>query len=133
MTSAETTSLVIFGASGDLTHRKLIPSLCSLYCKGRLPQDLNIVGVARRPLSDEEFRASLYQGMQDGGEFVAGLDEWADFSSRVHYVSGDVGSAENLASLQQRLSELEGTSAKAVNRLYYLALAPSLYESAVTR
>ena len=60
MTVAETTTLVIFGASGDLTHRKLVPSLCSLHCKGRLPQDLNIVGVARRPMSDDEFRTSLY-------------------------------------------------------------------------
>jgi glucose-6-phosphate 1-dehydrogenase len=49
MTPPGTTTLVIFGASGDLTHRKLVPSLCSLYCKGRLDRELYIVGVARRP------------------------------------------------------------------------------------
>ena len=129
--TSELTTLVIFGASGDLTHRKLIPSLASLYCKERLPQGLNVVGVARRPLSDQEFRDSLYQGMQDEGEFVADREEWQDFSSRVYYVSGDVGSAEKLEPLQRRLAEIEGDAASAVNRLYYLALAPSLYEPAV--
>jgi glucose-6-phosphate 1-dehydrogenase len=92
MTPAETTSLVIFGASGDLTHRKLIPSLCNLYCKGRLPRGLNIVGVARRPLSDEDFRESLYRAMREADGFVANAQEWSDFSSRVFYVSGDVSS-----------------------------------------
>ncbi|HZA23537.1 MAG TPA: glucose-6-phosphate dehydrogenase, partial [Dehalococcoidia bacterium] len=90
MSSSETTTLVIFGASGDLTHRKLVPSLASLYCKDRLPEGLNIVGVSRRPLSDQEFRDSLYKGMQEDGEFVASPEEWKDFSSRVFYVSGDV-------------------------------------------
>ncbi|HEU0021150.1 MAG TPA: glucose-6-phosphate dehydrogenase [Dehalococcoidia bacterium] len=129
--SAETTTLVIFGASGDLTHRKLVPSLCSLDCKGRLPQDLNIVGVARRPLSDDEFRASLYQGMRTGGEFVASPDQWRKFSQRIIYSAGDVGAAENLAPLQQRLAVLERGSHKTINRLYYLALAPSLYDPAI--
>lgn len=124
MSVAEDTTLVIFGASGDLTHRKLVPSLCSLHCKGRLPQDLNIVGVARRPMSDDEFRASLYQGIKDGGEFVASPDQWAEFSQRIFYSAGDVGSAENLAPLQQRLAELGGGPGKSANRLYYLALAP---------
>jgi glucose-6-phosphate 1-dehydrogenase len=131
MPSAETTTLVIFGASGDLAHRKLIPSLCSLDCKGRLPRDLNIVGVARRPLSNDEFRASLYQGMKEGGEFVASPDQWARFSQRIFYVAGDVGSAENLAPLQQRLAELERGPDQNANRLYYLALAPSLFDPAI--
>jgi glucose-6-phosphate 1-dehydrogenase len=132
MAPPETTTLVIFGASGDLTHRKLIPSLASLYCKNRLPEGLNIVGVSRRPLSDQEFRDSLYEGMQDGGEFVAGPEEWKAFSPRVFYVSGDVSSAESLKPLLGRLSELEGESSGRVNRLYYLALAPHLYEPAIT-
>jgi glucose-6-phosphate 1-dehydrogenase len=133
MTSPETTTLVIFGASGDLTHRKLIPSLCSLYCKGRLPQGLNILGVARRPLSDEDFRESLYRAMMEGKAdgFVANTQEWGDFSSRVFYVPGDVGSPEGLEKLQQRLFEMEGPSGEVAHRLYYLSLAPSLYEKAI--
>jgi glucose-6-phosphate 1-dehydrogenase len=131
MISSETTSLVIFGASGDLTHRELIPSLCNLYCKGRLPRGLNIVGVARRPLSDEDFRESLYQAMQEGDGFVANPNEWRDFSSRVFYIPGDVSSPAGLERLQQRLSDLENPSGSAAHRLYYLSLAPSLYEKAI--
>lgn len=131
MAPSETTSLVIFGASGDLTHRKLIPSLCNLYCKGRLPGGLNIVGVARRPLSDEDFRESLYQAMKEADGFVANTQEWGDFSSRVYYVSGDVGFPEGLEKLQQRLSDLENPSGESAHRLYYLSLAPSLYEKAI--
>jgi glucose-6-phosphate 1-dehydrogenase len=131
MPSDETTTLVIFGASGDLTHRKLVPSLCSLDCKGRLPRDLNIVGVARRPMSDDQFRASLHQGMKSGGEFMASPDQWEKFSQRIFYSVGDVSSAENLVPLQRRLAELEGRPGRATNRLYYLALAPSLYDPAI--
>jgi glucose-6-phosphate 1-dehydrogenase len=128
---AETTTLVIFAASGDLTRRKLVPSSCSLHGKGRLPQDLNIVGVAQRAMSDDEFWASLYQGIKDVGEFVAFPDQWKEFSQRIFYFAGDVGSPENLAPLQERLVELESAQEKAANRLYYLALAPSLYERAI--
>ena len=128
-TSAEATTLVIFGASGDLTQRKLIPALCSLHTKGRLPPGLNILGVARRSMSDQEFRASLYQGMKDGGAFVASQDQWEEFSPRVFYAVGDVSSKENLAGVGRRLDQIEGGQA---NRLYYLALAPSLYDPAIT-
>jgi glucose-6-phosphate 1-dehydrogenase len=69
--------------------------------------------------------------MRENGEFVASPEEWDDFSSRLYYVSGDVNSAQNLKALQARLSELENPSGGATNRLYYLALAPSLYEPAV--
>ena len=131
MTSPEPTTLVIFGASGDLTYRKLIPSLNSLAHKGRLPHNLNVVGVARRPMTDDEFRASLFQNIQEGGEFAADPADWANFSPRVFYVSGDVGSPQGLQSLNSRLSEIEGPAGAKVNRLYYLALAPSLYESAI--
>ena len=131
MISSETTSLVIFGASGDLTHRKLIPSLCNLYCKGRLPRGLNIVGVARRQLSDEDFRESLYRAMQEGDGFIANPQEWQDFSSHIFYIPGDVSSPAGLERLQRRLSEMENSSGQAAHRLYYLSLAPSLYEKAI--
>ena len=99
MLVGETTTLGIFAASGDLTHRKLVPSLRSLHGKGRLPQDLNIAGVARRPMSYDEFRAPLYQGMKDGGEFVASPDQWKEFAQRIFYSADDVGSPENVALL----------------------------------
>ena len=131
MTSRETPTLVIFGASGDLTRRKLIPALCSVHCKGRLPQDLRIAGVARRPMSDQEFRDSLLRAIHEIANFSPTPEEWQDFSSRVFYIQGDIGSTQDLKSVAERLSDLEGSSGQSANRLYYLALAPTLYEQAI--
>ena len=60
---SKTTTVVIFGASGDLTQRKLVPALFSLYRKGRLPKDFRVVGVARTPLGDEPFRRAMREGV----------------------------------------------------------------------
>ena len=128
MPSAATTTLIIFGASGDLTHRKLIPSLCSLYVKGRLDRELRIVGVARRPMTDQEFRDSLIQRIEEIGEFSFDPRDWQEFSSRVFYVPGDVGAPGGLDGVRERLATLEE---QPTDRLYYLALAPSLYEPAI--
>ena len=73
---AKPCSLVIFGATGDLTHRKLVPSLCSLFCKGRLNRPLRILGVARRPMTDQEFRDSLISQIQEVGEFSFEPRDW---------------------------------------------------------
>ena len=91
-------TLVIFGASGDLTARKLIPSLYNLDRKRRLPDDLRIVGVSRTPFSDAAFRAKLAPAAK---EFVKGewsAESWDRFARRVHYIAGDaslfMGAAE---------------------------------------
>ena len=131
MTTAGPTTLVIFGASGDLTHRKLIPALCNLHRKGRLPQDLQILGVARSAKTDAEFRDSLFQGGVRTADMGPSPEEWQAFASRIFYVQGDVASAPGLEGLQAKLGELEALADGNGNRLYYLALAPSLYEPAV--
>jgi glucose-6-phosphate 1-dehydrogenase len=131
MEESGTTSLVIFGASGDLTHRKLIPSLCSLAGKGRISSGLRIVGVARREMSDQDFRDSLFRGVQEMGSMAPSAQEWETFSSRIYYISGDVSSRESLEQVSQRLTELEQSSNGPANRPYYLALAPSLYPGAI--
>lgn len=130
MTKTGATTLVIFGASGDLTHRKLIPSLCNPFCKGRLPEDLRIVGLARDTRTDAEFRDSLLNGVSQTLDMQPSSEEWQALSSRIFYVEGDVTSANGLAGLRAKLEELEAPSGTG-NRLYYLALAPSLYEPAV--
>ena len=66
---AQSTTIVIFGASGDLTRRKLIPSMCSLFCKGRLEPEVNIAGFARSNISTEEYRTSLVVGMEAFEDF----------------------------------------------------------------
>src|SRR5689334_16031432 len=84
------TSIVIFGASGDLTHRKLIPALLSAYRKGRLPPNTNIVGFARRPYSHDDFRALLKEGAQEFAKSVFTEDSWSEFATHVYYVRGDL-------------------------------------------
>lgn len=127
--SALSNTIVIFGASGDLTRRKLVPSLFNLYRKGRLPAGTRIVGFARRPYDDQIFREMMYTAVK---KFVGDiLDEalWASFAPMLHYVQGDLESPESYRYLDQALRRLEeGPS----NRLYYLATAPMLYIPIIT-
>ena len=126
----QSTTIVIFGASGDLTKRKLIPALCSLFCKGRLGPDVLIVGMARSKMTSEQYRDSLAQGVDEFEDFSPGRDEWNEFASRIHYCFGDVSSAVDLQKLDETLQAIEAPG-KPANRLYYLALAPFLYEPTV--
>jgi glucose-6-phosphate 1-dehydrogenase len=123
-------TIVIFGASGDLTSRKLVPALYHLERDGTLPADTRIVGFSRTPLGDEAWRASLRETTQ---RHAAGepIDEaaWRRFAGRLHYQAGDIGRAEDFAALARRLAELEGHAE--ATRVYYLATAPQFYEPAV--
>ena len=120
---ADSTTIVIFGASGDLTHRKLIPALYRNLKKGRLKDQTRIVGVARRDWTDNVFRERLLDGVQRfGGTFNESA--WTDFSQRIRYVRGDLEVAADYAHVDARLREIEGGPA---NRLYYLATAPEFY------
>lgn len=125
-----TTTIIIMGATGDLTRRKLIPALFNLHCKGRLPDRLNIVGFARSQYSDDQFRELVWEGTQKFGEHAARHEDWMKFAASIFYVTGDVGSPEQLAGLEKRLEELEKENVPA-NRLFYLSIAPSLYEPAI--
>jgi len=124
--SGQTTTIVIFGASGDLTRRKLIPSLCSLFCKGRLGPEVQVVGMARNNITTEEYRESLTEGMDDFPDFSPEQGEWNEFLSRIHYRCGDVSSADDMKGFEETLKGIEAPG-KPANRLYYLALPPSLY------
>jgi len=122
----ESTSIVIFGASGDLTHRKLIPALYNNFKKGRLSECANIVGFARRPYSDESFRAYLREGVSQFSADSFDSAIWDKFAERVHYFQGNLDQAGDFPKLNSFLLDLEaGTS----NRLYYLATAPEFYGS----
>ncbi|MDP2982095.1 MAG: glucose-6-phosphate dehydrogenase [Candidatus Latescibacter sp.] len=123
-TTAMPVTIVIFGATGDLTRRKLIPSLFSLYRKGRLPSGLRIAGYARRPYSNEIFRNYLLEGVQ---EYVRGSFDpaaWQAFSQNIVYVRGDLSNTEDYPGLQLSLGEIEGGPA---NRVYYLASSPEYF------
>ena len=130
MAAEETSTIVIAGATGDLTRRKLVPALFNLRCKGRLPERLNIVGYARSDYSDDQFRELMREGTREFGDLAAGQAQWEEFARHIYYVRGDVGSAEALEGLGKRLEELE-EGRRPANRLFYLSIAPTLYETAI--
>lgn len=121
--NAPPTTIVIFGASGDLTRRKLIPALFNLHRKDRLPTNTRVVGFARRPYTHEDFRARLRDGAD---QFAGGVDEndWQNFAANLWYVRGDLSRHTSYEGLQASLRELEDGPAQ---RLYYLATAPEFY------
>ena len=123
------TTIVIFGASGDLTRRKLIPALYNLYRKKRLPVNLNIVGYARRPYSDQQFRQEMMEAVGQFSRDTFSLDLWAAFASRMYYFKGDLIASEDYRELNQYLTSIEGDEA---DRLYYLAISPSFYEQTIS-
>ena len=123
------TTIVIFGASGDLTARKLIPALYNSFKKGRLSGQVNVVGYARRPFTDETFRAALRDGMMKFSPDSYDLTIWGKFTERLHYFQGDLDVMEDFPKLEKFLKELEGGPS---NRLYYLATAPEHYACVVS-
>ena len=118
------TSIVIFGASGDLTRRKLVPALFQQRTKGRIPGPVNIVGISRTTLTQDEFRERMLGGMTDLAGQVPEEAAWEEFSQNLWYVPGDASQAADYAKLEQFLAEREAGPA---NRLYYLATAPSFF------
>jgi glucose-6-phosphate 1-dehydrogenase len=122
------TSFVIFGASGDLTRRKLVPALFNQHIKGRLTEPIHIVGFSRRPYSDDEFRQLLFEGMQELAGVVPDRTDWEEFSQRVWYVRGDLSKKKDIENLRAFLNEREGGFC---NRLYYLATAPAFFPTIV--
>jgi glucose-6-phosphate 1-dehydrogenase len=121
-------TIVIFGASGDLTRRKLVPALHSLACEGLLQSASQVIGVARSSLSNEKFRDRLYEGVQDYARLKPGICElWSAFEDRFSYLAGDYDDAATYRELAKRLKQLDAGSDAEGNRLFYLATPPSLY------
>jgi glucose-6-phosphate 1-dehydrogenase len=122
-------SLVIFGASGDLTSRKLIPALFKLAERGRLPGELRVIGFSRTPMTNEAWRAALAESTAKyvGGRFAR--EAWNQFAAGLYYHPGDIGQAGDFAALSQQLDELE--KGRPTARVYYLATAPQFFEPAI--
>ncbi len=120
----DSTSIVIFGASGDLSHRKLIPALYNLYLKGRLPASFRIFGTAGRGWTDDDLRRVSREGLSRFSRTPVDENTWNTFSRKLTYLSGDAAKAETYHEINDRLSGLEGGSA---NRMYYLATPPEYF------
>lgn len=122
-------TIVIFGASGDLTKRKLIPALYELFRKGRLPRDTRIVGFARSPFSHESWRDSLGEHVAQFTATRFSEELWRQFAPNIFYHRGDVLNADDVGRLEDYLRELEEGRPHA--RMYYLSLSPEFYEPTV--
>src|SRR5262245_54695702 len=117
-------TVVIIGASGDLTARKLVPALYHLFAKGRLPEDTRVVGVARSPMTDDDFRQRLVPMAREAAGNTWDEDAWKAFAQRLSYVPGDAAKPGGLDNLREWLRTREGDGP--ADRLYYLSVAPDL-------
>ena len=122
------TTIIIFGASGDLTQRKLIPSLFNLFRKRRTPKRFQIVGFGGTAFTDEQFREHLYKGMKDHAGYEFTDEEWSIFAPNLHYLSGKYTEASDFQKLAETLTSLENGEA---NRLFYMALPPTLFPAII--
>ncbi len=124
-------TLVIFGASGDLTARKLVPSLYRLDRKNRLPEELRIVGVARSPYTDATFRDKMAADLKEHAASDWDESAWPHFARRLHYVPADAARPGGLRPLRTWLESQGGS--RLGRRLFYLAVAPNLYQGIVNQ
>jgi glucose-6-phosphate 1-dehydrogenase len=124
-------AIVIFGASGDLTKRKLMPALYRLAYDRRLSAGFAVIGVSRTPLGDEGFREKMREAVRGFSEDTKfDEDVWNAFARGLFYVAGDAGDAALFGRLGQKLAEIEQARQTGGNVLFYLSLQPSQYAAA---
>ena len=121
-------NVVIFGASGDLTYRKLIPALYNIAADGDLPAALSVVGFARREKSDEIFRKELEDATRKFSRQGLNGELWKSFGERLFYHRSEFGDLDGFKRLAQRLDQLDAERNTRGNRLFYLSVAPSEFE-----
>ena len=120
--------IVIFGASGDLTRRKLIPAFYSLFQNGLMPAEFQVLGVARSQMSDQEFRDHLFEGVKEFGRLKPDSQEtWDQFSERLRYLAGGYDDPQTHRKIAAALEESDQDASGGDNRLYYLSIPPTLY------
>ncbi len=124
-------AVAIFGASGDLTKRKLLPALLNLRIHGLLPPDFCVVGVARRELSDEQFRAQMSADIRQFATQAIPDDVWAEMRERIYFCQGDLDQQQTYERLKARLAELAPKHRTQNNCLFYLATPPDYFVQVV--
>jgi glucose-6-phosphate 1-dehydrogenase len=123
--------MVIFGGTGDLTKRKLVPALYNLSVSGLLARDFAVVGIGRTPLTTEAFRAQLTEDIHKFGTQRVDEQRWADFASRIYYVQGDLGEPALYENLRTQLEEIDAKHGTSGNYFYYLAINPEYFLTTV--
>jgi glucose-6-phosphate 1-dehydrogenase len=124
--------LVIFGASGDLTQRKLMPALYSLAFRRLLPEHFAVVGVSRTEMTTEEFREQMRQAVEEHSRDEFRTDVWETLAEGLHYVSASFAEPDGPEPLVAALNELDEIRGTRGNRVYYLAVPPGAFDDIVT-
>jgi glucose-6-phosphate 1-dehydrogenase len=127
----EPCTIVIFGASGDLTARKLIPALFNLFTEKQLPSPVQIIGYARREKTDDQWRTELLEGLKKYSHFdESRLPAWTEFAKSISYCQGDYGSTEDYKRLGAKIATATNESMRC-NSLFYLATPPGEFSVVV--
>jgi glucose-6-phosphate 1-dehydrogenase len=125
--------IVIFGASGDLTARKLVPALYDLAAQRRLPMEFAVVGISRTDMSHEDYRERLRGALEKHRSGQVSEDVWESFSKGIFYLPGDSKKPETYEELKGFLKQLDAERGTEGNRIYYLSSSPSLFSTIVER
>ena len=129
--TADACILVIFGASGDLTRRKLLPALYNLSESNLLPERFAVLGVARPEIPEHEYRAQMHERVRDAEGEPLDSALWGKIVERLHYVSGEFDDTELYVRMRDTLAELDAKSGTPGNYLFYLAVPPALFGTVV--
>ncbi|TFG58916.1 MAG: glucose-6-phosphate dehydrogenase, partial [Nitrospirales bacterium] len=123
-------TIVIFGASGDLTRRKLLPALYNLLLDGLLPENFAVLGLGRKDLSDDDFRAIARDGIEQFSRQTFQSDKWDNFHKRLFYCAGDIKASAYYGNIHDRVSSIETQLNLPGNRVFYLAIPPGSFAQA---
>ncbi len=123
--------VVIFGASGDLTKRKLVPAIFTLFDEGSLPEAFAVLGFARKELEDASFRAEMKEGCEKFARRKPNAETWAKFEKKLHYMEGSYDDAASYRALDERLKKLDAEHGTGGNRIFYLSTPPSNFAPVV--
>ena len=129
--SAPPCSVIIFGASGDLTKRKLVPALYSLARQNLIAPGFSIIGSARTPMTHEEFRAAMRDAVKQFSEDEWDASVWENFEAGLFYASTDPKDGDSYLRLKELLNQVDRERGTSGNRLFYLSTPPQLYTGIV--
>jgi glucose-6-phosphate 1-dehydrogenase len=131
--NADPVVIVIFGGTGDLTKRKLIPAFYNLFLEGWLPEKFQIIGLGRTPLNDPDYRARLAEGLAKFSRTGRPADgKWDAFNPSISYLKSDINDEASYTELANKLDAFDESIGVRANRLFYLSVAPDFIEAATT-
>jgi glucose-6-phosphate 1-dehydrogenase len=123
--------IVVFGATGDLTHRKILPAIYNLRRAGLLPGETSVVGFARRPLTDDDWRKEMRESVEANSRVKVEEGIWKDFADGIFYQPGQFADRSSYRELAERLEQIDAARGTHGNKLFYLATPPSAYDEII--